>query len=196
MVRSPRTSEPVQSCRSQFRDEAWKIRDLQHHTIPAARLLLLSVRHRPRARCARAAEQNLRGAKGDVRKRGELLVLQLEPEALRIERHRTGDVLHLVSDTVDALDEYVLCCLAGGCLLHFLAPLLFCAAPPAILPHAQGIATRPLGRLRVSGRRDDDEGGPGCRVRAAGIQTSWVRRRPDEVPVTPSAARPPRTAAS
>jgi hypothetical protein len=64
----------AKSCLFQFRDEAWKIRDLQHHTIPAARFLLLSVWHRPRARCARTAEQNLRVTKGDVRKRGELLV--------------------------------------------------------------------------------------------------------------------------
>src|SRR5207249_9417905 len=45
--------------------------------------------------------------------------------------------------------------------------------------------------------RQDPSMVPGTRVKAAGIQTSsWVRRQPDEVPVTPSAARPPRTAAS
>jgi phosphoserine phosphatase len=33
----------------QFSDETRKIRDLQHHPVPAARLLLLPIRHRPRA---------------------------------------------------------------------------------------------------------------------------------------------------
>src|SRR5687767_6283576 len=48
------------SCRPQFRDQPWQIGHSQDHSIPAAWLLLLSVRHRARAGRARTAEQDLR----------------------------------------------------------------------------------------------------------------------------------------
>src|SRR5262249_8362949 len=89
----------------QYSDDGGQIRNVQHHTIPPPWLLLLSVRHRPRARCAWTAEQNLPVAKRHARQRGEMLVLQLEPKVFRIEHYRPSDVLHLVSDTVNALDE-------------------------------------------------------------------------------------------
>jgi hypothetical protein len=91
----------------QFSDEAWKISDLQHHPVPAARLLLLSVRHRPRTRRARTAEQDLRAAKRDVPERRQVLVFEREPEVLRVKRHRARHILHLVPHTVDALHEWV-----------------------------------------------------------------------------------------
>src|SRR5439155_18607001 len=72
----------------QFVDEAPKIRDPQHHSIPATWLLLLSVRHRPRARCAGAAEQNLGVTEGYVGKGRKLLVLQFESKMLRVKRDR------------------------------------------------------------------------------------------------------------
>ena len=40
----------TKSCLLQFLDEAWQIGDVQHHAIPAARFLLLSIRHRSRTR--------------------------------------------------------------------------------------------------------------------------------------------------
>ena len=98
----------AQSDLLQLRDEAGKIGHLQHHPIPAARLLRLSVRERPRAGCARAAEQKLRVAQRDIRKRRELLVSEREPEVLRIERHRASDVLHLIAGPMKSLDEWVL----------------------------------------------------------------------------------------
>lgn len=96
------------SCAPQFGDEGRKIRDRQHHSIPAARLLALPVRHRTGARCAWPAEQNVRVTKGHVRKRWQLLALQLESESLRIKRHRASHILHLISNTMNALDECVL----------------------------------------------------------------------------------------
>lgn len=92
-------------CLLQLSDETRKIRDLQHDPVPAARLLLLPIRHRPRARRAWTAEQDVRATKRDVRKRGELLVLQLEPELLRIERYSASDVFHLIANAVNTLDE-------------------------------------------------------------------------------------------
>jgi hypothetical protein len=80
----------------QFGNAAWKFRDL-HHRGPGARLLLLSVRHRPRTRAAGTAQQNLRVTERNVRKRGKLLMFELEPEVCRaphrsesyvIRRHR------------------------------------------------------------------------------------------------------------
>src|SRR5262249_811107 len=44
---------------------------------------------------------------------GELLVFELEPELLRIERDRASDILHLVSNTMNALDECVSSCVMG-----------------------------------------------------------------------------------
>ena len=87
----------------QFRNEARKILDLQHHAIPAARFLRLPVRHRPRPRRAGTAQQDLRVAKGDVGKRGEMLMSQLKAQVLRVERGRARHILHLVTNTVNAL---------------------------------------------------------------------------------------------
>src|SRR5262249_57181352 len=87
--------------------EGRKIGNIQHHAVPPTRLLLLSVRHRSRARGAGTAEQNLRVAERNIRERGEMLVFQREPEVVRIERDRARDILHLVSDSVHALDESV-----------------------------------------------------------------------------------------
>ena len=66
----------LKSCLLQFDHEGGKIGDLQHDAIPPARLLLLSVRHWPRARCAGTAKQNLCVTERDVRERGELLVFE------------------------------------------------------------------------------------------------------------------------
>src|SRR5215510_12328878 len=55
----------------QFSDEAWKIGDFEYHPIPPAGLLLLSIRHRSRARCAGTAQEKLRVTKGDAGERGE-----------------------------------------------------------------------------------------------------------------------------
>ena len=91
----------------EFGDEAWKIRDLQHDSIPAAWLLLLAIRHRPRAGRAGTTEQDLRVTEGDVRKCRQLLVLHCEPEMLRIKRDRSSHILYLIADAMNALDERV-----------------------------------------------------------------------------------------
>src|SRR5690242_13394239 len=87
----------LKSCLLQFSEEGGKIGDLQHDAIPSARLLLLSVRHWPRARCAGTAQQNLCVAERDVRERGKLLVFEREPEVLRIEHGRASHILHLIA---------------------------------------------------------------------------------------------------
>src|SRR6185436_11422089 len=102
----------------QFSDKTWKIGDLQHHAIPPVRLLRLSVRHGPGARCAGTTEQNRCVTKRDVRERGELLVFEREPEVLRVERGRPSHILHLITNAVNALDECVWCVLAGDVLHH------------------------------------------------------------------------------
>ena len=97
----------------QFSDKGWKIGDFQHDAIPPAGLLLLSVRHWPRARCAGTAEQNLCVTKHDVRERGELLVFEREPEVLRVERARASHIRHLIANAVNRLDECMWRGLAG-----------------------------------------------------------------------------------
>lgn len=88
----------------QIVDERRKIRDLEHHAIPASRLLLLSAGHWLRPGRPGAAQQDLRIANRRACKRGELLVSQREPELLRIEPDRARDIPHLVTNTMDALD--------------------------------------------------------------------------------------------
>ena len=86
-------------------DERGKIVDPQHDTVPSARFLLLTVRHRPRSGRLWTAEQNVRVAERDVGKRGKLLVFEREAQMCRVERDRASHVSDLISDTVHALDE-------------------------------------------------------------------------------------------
>src|SRR5262245_16725152 len=88
-------------------DECRQIGDLQDHAVPAARFLALAVRHRPRSRRARTAEQNVSVAKRDARKGGELLVFELESQMLGVKRDGPSDIFHLITDPVHALDEGV-----------------------------------------------------------------------------------------
>jgi RNA polymerase sigma-70 factor (ECF subfamily) len=104
----------------QFRNESRQIADLQHDTIPAARFLLLAIRHGPRSGGTRTAEQNLRVTQRDACECRELLMLQLEPEVLRIERDRSSDIRYLISNAMKALDERVLLSpVRFDCLRHF-----------------------------------------------------------------------------
>src|SRR5262245_31598102 len=98
----------------QVGDAGWKIHDFQDYSIPAARLLPLALRHWTRPGGGRTAAQHLRVTKRDARKRGELLVFQLEPEVLCIERDGASDILHLISDAVNAPDEGVWLSLANS----------------------------------------------------------------------------------
>jgi hypothetical protein len=56
--------------------------------------------------------------KRDVRERGELLVFEREPEVLRVERGRASHIRHLVSNTVNGLDECMWCGFVASVLLH------------------------------------------------------------------------------
>src|SRR5262249_41827592 len=101
LVATPRSGQ------LQFSDERWRVGNLQDDPIPAAGLLRLTVRHRPRARCARATQQNLLVTDRHPGKRRKLLVSQREAEVLHIERHGASDVLHLIANAMKALDEGV-----------------------------------------------------------------------------------------
>src|SRR5439155_16383089 len=64
-----------------------------------------AVGHWPRARGARAAEQNRKMTERGVGECRELLVSALEPEVLGIEREGASDVLDLVANAMKAGDE-------------------------------------------------------------------------------------------
>jgi len=63
---------------------------------------MLTIRHRPRPRRARTAEQDVCVAQRHVRKGRELLMLQREAELLRVERNRASDIFRLIADAVKA----------------------------------------------------------------------------------------------
>ena len=95
----------MQSGLLQFSDERREVSDPQNDTVPTAWHLLLSVGQWPRAGRARAAEENLRAAKGNAGERRKLLVLHRESEVLRIEGDGASHVLHLVANTMNVLHE-------------------------------------------------------------------------------------------
>src|SRR5262249_3411117 len=99
-------------------DTALEIRDAQHDAVPAAGLLTFTVRHRTRARCSGAAQQNVRIAERHTGERGKLLMVQRETELLGVEVHRAGDVLHVVADAVETLDERACVYGRGGGVRH------------------------------------------------------------------------------
>ena len=67
-------------------NERWKVDHAKHDPVPSAWFLLLTVRHWPRSRRLRAAEQNLRVAERDACERGKLLVFEREAEVRGVER--------------------------------------------------------------------------------------------------------------
>src|SRR5688572_11518011 len=83
-------------------DPRSKIGHAQDHSIPPARLLGLTARHRTRSRCSRSTEQQYKPSERDTGECGELLMFQLEAEMVRVERDRPGDILHLIAHAVHA----------------------------------------------------------------------------------------------
>src|SRR5262249_41775165 len=102
----------------QLSDQRRKIRDGQNDAVPSARLLTLTVRHRARAGRTGTAEQDLDVAKGDTGKSRQLLVLEPEPEVLRIECYRARDILGLVANAMKAFYECVSVYVMSCCLNH------------------------------------------------------------------------------
>jgi hypothetical protein len=86
-------------------DQRREILDAKHDSIPTAGLLLLSIGHRPRSGCVRAAEQQVRVTERNARKRGKLLMHEREAQVRRIKRNRASDVSYLVSDPMHTEDE-------------------------------------------------------------------------------------------
>src|SRR5262245_51168253 len=91
----------------QFGNEAGQIGNLHHDPIPAARLLRLTVRHRPRTRSARSTQQAADATHRQQRECGKLLKYWDEMQALRVESFGAHDIFHLVPNAMKALDQDV-----------------------------------------------------------------------------------------
>jgi hypothetical protein len=98
-------------------DERREIIHTKHDTIPPARVLLLTARHRPGSGGLWTAQQERRVPERDAGERRKLLMLQREAQLCRVERDRADDILRLISDAMHELDERVL---AGALLVSLL----------------------------------------------------------------------------
>src|SRR5262245_21174209 len=86
-------------------DATRKVRDAEHDAVPAARFLSLTIRHRPRSGCSGATQQNLPVSERDAGECRQVLLLHREAQMLRVKRHGPTHIFHVVTDTVDTLDE-------------------------------------------------------------------------------------------
>src|SRR6187402_844481 len=66
-------------------DLSWKIGHPKDHSIPSPRILGFTSGHRTRSRCSWPTEQQREISERHTRKRGELLMFQLEAEMVRVE---------------------------------------------------------------------------------------------------------------
>jgi hypothetical protein len=73
---------------------------LQNNAIPSARLLALPIGHRPRARRAGAAQQQLEATEGHGSECRQLLVFQREAEVLRVKIDSAPYIRGLIANTV------------------------------------------------------------------------------------------------
>jgi hypothetical protein len=82
-----------------------KIRDAKNDTIPATRLLTLTVGQRTGPRRLRSAEQKPQFRERHIGKCGELLMFELESEMFSVEGNAATYVTDLIPNAVEAPDE-------------------------------------------------------------------------------------------
>ena len=95
----------TESGRLQLLDPGREVGNFKNDSIPAPRLLAMSIGHRTGTGCARTAEDEFEMAARDLGEGGQMLVVELEAEPLRIELRGAADVLDLIADAPKAADK-------------------------------------------------------------------------------------------
>ena len=85
-------------------DLAREVGHAQDQSVPSAGRLELTPGHRTRSRCSRPAEQQRAISERHAGERGEVLMVQLEAEMVRVEGDRARDIRYLISHAVDTDD--------------------------------------------------------------------------------------------
>src|SRR5438128_1317507 len=82
-----------------------KVRHLENHPIPAARLLGVAIRHRARTRRAGATQNQFEIAGRNLGKSRQMLLIQLETKLLSVEVDGPTNVLYLIAHTPQPENE-------------------------------------------------------------------------------------------